>query len=140
MSKASFNTVSQKLSAWVIFSGQTERWWLRLLRPGFRHCLLVMHDGRHWLSVDPMLNYMNVQVHHTVPDDFDFPRWLQSQGQHVVRAQIDHEKAVPAPLMFMSCVEVVKRVLGIHHRFILTPWQLYRHLTQKEQTRITKRR
>ena len=24
--------------AWVVFSGAAELWWLRLLKPGFRHC------------------------------------------------------------------------------------------------------
>ena len=24
--------------AWVAFCGEAELWWLRLLRPGFRHC------------------------------------------------------------------------------------------------------
>ena len=35
----------------------------------------------------------------------------------------------PAPFMLFTCVEAVKRVLGIHRRGIVTPWQLYRHLT-----------
>jgi len=41
-----------------------------------------------------------------------------------------------APWMPFSCVEAVKRVLGIHKSFILTPWQLYRFL-RKEQTAKT---
>jgi hypothetical protein len=31
----------------------------------------------------------------------------------------------PAPL---TCVTVVKRVLGIHAPWVWSPWQLYRHL------------
>ena len=34
----------------------------------------------------------------------------------------------PAPLMVFTCVEAVKRVLGLHRRLVFTPWQLYRHL------------
>jgi hypothetical protein len=33
-----------------------------------------------------------------------------------------------APFMLFTCVEAVKRVLGIHRRGIVTPWQLYQHL------------
>ena len=132
-----FNGVSRKTSAWVVFSGQADCRWLRILKPGFRHCMVLLHDGKRWLSVDPMLNHMELQVHETVPEDFDFPRWLQTQGQLVVRASVDHSKKIPAPLMFMSCVEVVKRVLGIHSRRIITPWQLYRYL--KEQSKTNRR-
>ena len=117
-------------SAWVIFSGRTDCAWLRFLKPGFRHCLVLLHDGRHWVSIDPMLNHMEVDIHHTVPGTFDFPRWLQTQGQHVVKAPVNHAHVRPAPFTLMSCVEVVKRVLGIHNRFIITPWQLYRHLNE----------
>jgi len=40
-----------------------------------------------------------------------------------------------APWMPHTCVEAVKRVIGLHARFIITPWQLYRHLmVQHENT------
>lgn len=120
------NHAAQK--AWVVFSGQSDVPWLRMLRPGFRHCFVLLHDGCRWLSVDPMLNHMDVSVYHHMPEDFDLPAWLRSRGQFVVPASLDRSRRKPAPWRPFTCVEAVKRVLGIHGRFILTPWQLYRHL------------
>ena len=115
--------------AWVVFSGQTDLAWLRLLKPGFRHCFVLLNDGQRWVTLDPLSNYMEVAVHHYVPPEFDLPRWLAARGFKVVQSEIAHEKK-PAPFMLFTCVEAVKRVLGLHKRFIITPWQLYRHLTK----------
>lgn len=37
------------------------------------------------------------------------------------------------PPTFCSCVETVKRILGLHCPFILTPWQLFKHLIKEDQ-------
>ncbi|MBI1425821.1 MAG: hypothetical protein GC149_20550 [Gammaproteobacteria bacterium] len=116
------------LKAWVVFSGQADRPWLKLLRPGFRHCFVIVNDGAHWVSFDPMLNHIDLRVHDHVPAEFDLPRWLEQRGQIVVEAKIDRSRKNPAPVALFTCVEAVKRVLGLHRFFILTPWQLYRHL------------
>lgn len=119
------------MKAWVVFSGQTDVPWLRVLRPGFRHCFVLLHDGSDWLSVDPMLHYTDVQIHRA-PPGFDLPRWLESRGQIVVSATIHRGLLRPAPWSLFSCVEAVKRVLGLRAPLVFTPWQLYRHLTEKE--------
>jgi len=126
-------TIAQNMDntdAWVVFSGQTDVSWLRWLRPGFRHCFVVLNDAGRWLTVDPMLNHMDVQVHHHLPSNFDFPRWLTARGHRVVRAPLDRTHKKAAPWRPFTCVEAVKRILGIHTTTILTPWQLYRHLAQ----------
>jgi hypothetical protein len=113
--------------AWVIFTGQGGLPWLKFLKKGFRHCYVLLNDGDHWISMDPMANYMDVSVHNHVPADFDLPRWLKTRGHTVVRAPVSRIKK-EAPWMMFTCTEAVKRVLGLHRRFIFTPWQLYRHL------------
>ncbi|MEC8665492.1 MAG: hypothetical protein VXY16_08475 [Pseudomonadota bacterium] len=118
--------------AWVVFTGQTDRPWLRFLRPGFRHCFVLLNDGRQWMSFDPMLNHIEVKIQHSVNADFDLPNWLAGRGYTVVNAPIDHSNKIPAPWRFFTCVEAIKRVLGLHARTIFTPWQLYKHLTNFE--------
>jgi hypothetical protein len=115
------------LSAWVVFTGETDLPWLCFLKPGFRHCFVLMHDGKHWISVDPLANHTEVTVHH-VPSDFNLPEWLAKRGQKVVRAQVCRTRMRVAPVGLFTCVEAVKRVLGLHDGLILTPWQLYRRL------------
>jgi hypothetical protein len=117
---------------WVVFSGKADLPWLRMLRPGFRHCYVLLFEGGRWISVDPMLSRMEIHVHNHLPADFDLPGWLESRGQRTVLAFIDHSSARPAPWRPFTCVEAVKRILGLHAGFVLTPWQLYRHLTQPE--------
>ena len=120
--------------AWVVFSGQTDLPWLKILKPGFRHCYVILHDGRHWITVDPLSNYMDINIHH-FPRDFDFPLWMQSRGHLMISADIEH-KDRQAPWMMFTCVEAVKRVIGLHNRMIITPWQLYCHLNKKFQNKI----
>ena len=126
--KSRIGLINDMQLGWVVFSGEVDWPWLKLLRPGFRHCFLVLSDGRCWMTVDPMLNHMEVAVHHDLPLTFDLPRWLQSRGHAILPVQLNRSKTKPAPLAFFSCVETVKRLLGLHHRFIFTPWQLYRYL------------
>lgn len=117
--------------AWVVFSGQTEISWLRFLKPGFRHCYVLLNDGERWTSVDPLSHVMEVSTHHHVPADFDLPGWLESRGNRVVSAHLRRDITKAAPFMLFTCVEAVKRVLGVHSRKIVTPWQLYNHLKTK---------
>ena len=116
--------------AWVIFSGQTDIFWLRLFKPGFRHCFVLMNDGQCWISYDPMSHYTDITVHH-MPCFFDMPGWLEGRGHIVVEAKINKAHKRPAPCGIFSCVEAVKRVLGIHSTLVITPWQLFRYLDKQ---------
>jgi len=122
------------LKAWVVFSGQADLHWLKILKPGFRHCYVILNDGKHWTSIDPLSNYTDISVHN-MPAGFDLPLWMQSRGHTILPAPLERPKK-QAPWMPFSCVEAVKRILGIHKYFMLTPWHLYRYL-QKLQTQET---
>ena len=110
--------------AWIVFGAQADLPFLRLLKAGFRHCYVLIHDGRYWMTVDPMLHYMDVRVHYDIDPAFDFPAYLRAGGYDVVPASIARHGRKAAILRPFSCVEVVKRYLGIRNPFILTPWQL----------------
>ncbi len=123
---------------WVVFSGHTDLPWLRILKPGFRHCSVLINDGTHWITFDPLSNYTDIMVHN-MPVAFDLPLWLKERGHKVIAANIDRHKT-PAPWMLFTCVEAVKRVLGIHKLMIFMPWQLYQYLTNpyRNQSHIYK--
>ncbi len=121
-------TISESQKAWVVFSGQTEISWLKFLKPGFRHCYVLINDGERWTSIDPLSHVTEISVHHHVPADFDLAGWLRARGNRVVPAPLQRDITKPAPFMLFTCVEAVKRILGIHRRSVITPWQLYRHL------------
>ncbi len=112
---------------WVVFTNQSELPYLRFFKKNFRHCFVIINDGQNWISIDPMANYMDIVIHH-LSRDFDLPKWLSSRGHRVIPASFNLDIKRPAPWMIFTCVEACKRVLGIHKRFIITPWQLYKYL------------
>ena len=119
------------MRAWVVFTDDTDYPPLKILKRGFRHCFLVMHDGRVWLTLDPLLNRMEIQVHHDLPPDFDFTAHWTGQGDRVVAVEIrdgSKHRNCPAPPMIFTCVEAIKRVLGIRSWRVLTPFGLYRFI------------
>ncbi|MCB9960244.1 MAG: hypothetical protein H6843_16735 [Rhodospirillaceae bacterium] len=116
-------------AAYVAFSGKADLWWLRLLRPGFRHCFLMVSDGRHWITLDPLSTILEVAVQ-PVPGEFDLPGWYRARGLVVVPARLGPPPARPLLIAPLTCVEVVKRALGLHVRWLLTPYQLYRRLAR----------
>lgn len=116
--------------AWVVFSGEAEIWWLKLLKPGFRHCFAIARDDKHWIVIDPLSPHLELAVL-PLPSSFNLPQWLGQQNLKIIKAPITRSHKKAAPNNLFSCVEVIKRFLGIHARSILTPWQLYNFL-QKE--------
>ncbi len=124
------NPKTQK--AWVVFSGQTELPWLKILKPGFRHCYVIINDGDHWISIDPLSCHTEIMVHHLTPD-FDLPSWLRRRNLKVVAADITPQQR-QAPVSLYSCVESVKRILGVHDFWVMTPHQLYRRLIGQQDS------
>ena len=115
----------------VGFSGRTELWWLHLLKPGFRHCVVALaQPGGGWVLLDPMAHAIRVAV---VPGGGDPVGWFLVHGLLPVPVRPRPPRLRAAPWAPFTCVEAVKRALGIRARFVLTPWQLFRHLTRVEK-------
>jgi hypothetical protein len=113
--------------ALVVFIGKVSIKWARLLRPGFRHCFVVV--GRHdkWVVYDPMSQCTNVAVL-AGPTSAEIAEWYRQFGFTVVGTCVRRQALQPAPWRPFTCVEAVKRVLGIHAPWVVTPWQLYSFL------------
>lgn len=124
------NTAHESQKFWVVFSGETDLAWLRILKRGFRHCFIVMRDGDHWMTFDPMAHYTELNIHN-VSNGFDLKEWFENQGFYLVPACKETPIEKPMTPAFFTCVEAVKRVLGIRSPFIVTPWQLYQFLKFK---------
>ncbi|EME70395.1 hypothetical protein H261_08733 [Paramagnetospirillum caucaseum] len=116
--------------ALVVFSGKADLGWLRLLRPGFRHCFVLLELNGAWVCVNPLAHRTSVELWSLDPAT-DLPGWLRSQeGLTVVETEVRRPPRRPSPLGLYSCVEAVKRVLGLQERWVLTPGQLHDHLTR----------
>lgn len=113
----------------VVFTGRSELRCLRWLKPGFRHCFLVIDDGRHWLVYDPLSHRTELRLVPAQPG-VDLAAWFAAHGCRAVAAVPRAPARRLAPPLPFTCVEAVKRALGLRSWRILTPWQLYRALTR----------
>jgi hypothetical protein len=113
-------------------------WWMRLLKKGFRHCFVALHDGWRWIIIDPLLHRTYVAVP-PVDNGFDLAAQLRENGYTVVACEVLAPPLKMAPIAISTCVEGVKRVLGIHNLWIVTPWQLYKMLIGEKNLHILKK-
>lgn len=109
--------------ALVVFSGRADKPWQRFLRPGFRHCSLILEDGDQWLLVEPLA--AQLQVRRLARASVDLRARLDRAGLTVVETVLMAPGGAVAPLGLWTCVETVKRGLGVHALRVQTPWQLY---------------
>lgn len=126
------NTAQSTQRALVVFSGKTELTWLRMLRPGFRHCFVIIENISHegavsWVLYNPLSTGTQLAVWSSANDE-TVRIWLVQQGYEVLVA-----RAIPATERVFcwrpyTCVEAVKRLLGLHAPQVFTPWQLFNAL------------
>lgn len=131
------NLTEEAVVALVVFTGMTGIRWLKPLRAGFRHCFVVVFQGDTAIVCDPLSNQMLLgSVRPATPPVVT--DWYCERGFTVVATQICEVPRRGALLQPLTCVEIVKRVLGIRAPFVLTPWQLYRHLSALAPRRTQK--
>lgn len=117
-------------SVFIAFGGRADQFWLRCLRPGFRHCFAALHEpGRGWLVIDPLSGRLVAESLDVAPD-FDLPGFYRRAGLTVLGPFAPGKpRASWLPgLVPLSCVSVCRAVLGDAAPFALTPWGLFRAL------------
>ncbi len=114
---------------YIVFQDEVSLWWLRVLKPGFRHCyLLIPLDGNAYFELNPMSNRLFINRYNFAAG-YDYLAALQSGGKRILKVAISRNPPLAAaPLAFFTCVEFIKKALGIHDRFIITPYALYKKL------------
>ncbi len=113
--------------ALVVFYGRTQIPYLRLLRRGYRHCLAVVQTADGWVLLNPLSNFTEVATLPKLRPDALLAAFAADRVE-AVPAQRLAPVYRPHPWMPYSCVEAVKRVLGLRDRGVLTPWQLRKRL------------
>jgi hypothetical protein len=116
-------------AAVVLFAHSTNIKWLRVLKPGFRHCFVAVALAGSWVIMDPLSHKTSL----TLVEGFsaeELVLWYEGHGLEAVRTIVRDVPARMAPLGPATCVEAVKRVLGIHARLVVTPRQLYDFLVR----------
>jgi hypothetical protein len=114
---------------WIGFGGRADQLWLRLLRPGFRHCFAVLEDAEGWTVVEPLSGRLLV-TRPVVRPGFDLTGFYRRAGLTVVGPFLPGPPAaglLPA-LSPYSCVAVCRALLGAGTPFAMTPLGLFRAL------------
>ena len=124
---------------YVVFENVTTLWWLRFLKPGFRHCyLLLVSKERHAVV---LLNPKSNQIDVTLYTDCDSEEFVRNFSMHrgitLCRVHVRPAPLKCAPFMAFTCVEFVKRVLGLHDFSIFTPYQLYKKIKNSRKNILT---
>ncbi len=124
------------ISAWVCFTGETELRWLALLKKGFKHCCVILEYHDHWLVLDPLSTYTDIEIVQKERVS-NLPLVLSSQNYFIMLAILNREGITPHTIGIYSCVSFVKKILGIKAWRVQTPWQLarylYDHITKGEK-------
>ncbi len=127
--------------AWVGFCNNTGLAWLKLLKPGFRHCFAVVRISGQWLVYDPLSHHTRLDLAGSDDAVLDY---LAERGCRLVPVRLNPPEPRPVPWRPFTCVEAVKRLIGLRAGGVLTPWQLYKHLyiwkTQGEKNIPTHRK
>ena len=124
----------QPVTAYVVYSNDTNLPWLRLLKKGFRHCALIMRKSDTpavWLVVDPLSHHLVIDEVVATAQNEDLPAQLRRAGHTLQAVTSADAPRKTAPFLPLTCVEVIKRLLGIHSWRVHTPYQLYRYLQKK---------
>ena len=121
-----FGIVNSVNSFYVGFSDETTIPILRLLRHGFRHCFIFFGDENTTFVVDPIANRIDLSF---VPVGVKIMSQIFSQKNiRIVYVPRRFELGRISSTGVFTCVEVVKRILGISKPFIVTPFRLYNFL------------
>lgn len=110
-------------------SGRRPVWWMRFVKPGFRHVLAFSYDiqSNQWIFFDPGHERLRLEV--LEGDDLDIiVSIIRQRGGKILRtkAQVQKSRRVR---VFATCVTAVCHLLGCP--CALTPHGLYRILLKR---------
>jgi|GEM_PF-6193482 len=107
--------------AWVVFSGETTLWWLRLfLRRGYRHCFVIVGQT----VINPIGNRIEI---FGIDSAEAFVRLCIRKQMSCAKVGVRDDLPGGVNLSMISCVEVARRIIGLRAR-VWTPYGLYKRL------------
>lgn len=117
----------------VVFTGVTRVRWLQLLRRGFRHCFAIIVQDDLGILYDPLSNRTIIAPLAAAVTIDELLEYSRAGGFTAIEASVRGSFSSTWLLRPFTCVEAVKRLLGIDAPLVVTPWQLYRLLARREQ-------
>ena len=117
-------TISQ---FYIVFSSsKLNHWFIQLLPAPFQHVLAVRDDGLYWTIIDPLCSHIDARM--VLKDDCADIGQLFPDSVILWHKALLEADAMTWTLGIGSCVDVVKRVIGLRDFWVWTPHQLYKRL------------
>lgn len=115
------------------------RFWVPFLKRGYRHCsmLIPLYDsGRglfkeEWtLAIDPGLNVMEAIVYDSGVEALieQYQSDPDVKISEVLECTLENSREIQYSMELLTCVTIIKKLLGRKWRFVQTPWQLRKKL------------
>lgn len=116
----------------LLFTGQTSLKLPRFLKPGFRHCLVLIEGRDGWRLINPLAEELLTRKVAPMPVE-DLCDFYRQQGFTVVTGTTS---GVKIRRTAGNCVKAAKRLIGIRAWHVQTPHQLYTYVrkTGKENS------
>lgn len=109
----------------VVFGDETRLRKLRCLKPGFRHCAVWLRLDQGWIGFEPLSHMWEIRHFPHWNREVDLAAHLRRNGRCALTVPVfEPPRKLAAPLP-ASCVEAVKRLIGLHSWRIRTPWELF---------------
>lgn len=120
----------------VVFSDRADLWWLRFLSPGFRHCFVIVFKRDHALSIESLatglaIADLGIATPHALASAF------RLRGHRALMVPCRGRPRHACGPAFFSCVETVKRTIGIVEPGVVTPRQLWNYFCRNRKKILT---
>ncbi|NQU57154.1 MAG: hypothetical protein HQ513_07955, partial [Rhodospirillales bacterium] len=94
---------------------------------GYRHCFAIIEGRGGWVVYNPLSHYTEIETYQSLGIN-EIAQFYRRLGHVVVQTRVQKAPQQVVPMAPYTCVEAVKRVLGIQARAVVTPWHLYRRI------------
>lgn len=113
---------------WLVYSDMDDssHWIARLFKRGFQHVIALHRDGRVWVAIHPHFSFVDVQI--IREDSTPWQMYPHATIQHVVAMRRNAWRGWSAHIGPLTCVELMKSLLGIRAWYVRSPWQLFCYL------------
>jgi hypothetical protein len=112
----------------VVFEDRPEGGLFSCLRPGFRHCFCLVARPAGWILCDPLKGRLRIELIEGATNLQLALHFLRSGRTVLLGSAMPPSSAVNKVPRPITCVEVVKRIVGCNAPTVWTPFQLCRHL------------
>ena len=116
----------------VGFGGKPTLWWMHFLKKGFYHCFVALGRQNEWLIIDPLLHFTDV----IMLRDVNIYSFFKKRGYRFIEVPLNEPHYKRLRVMPYTCVETVKRFIGVEKSMILTPYGLFCYLNKKNRKKI----